>query len=836
MSLIAWWPLSDGSLKNLVDDSNPLNAGLPYTAVRGKIGVYSYYNPAQSNSGGLRSTKEVALGQTQSMFCWIYVSEYPWLSGIITNHNHSSPTGMGLTMNDAGNICVNTASIVSCSGSSQETNGFRTYFIYRSEGIVPKNQWCHVGYTFNNGALSFYINGVQQKVVFNGTNTNQYEYSDIHLKYTRFGQTTINVFGWSTAFGEYGLKGNVCDVRIYNHALSKKEVQELSKALVLHYPLTTPINTKAFTITANDWQSNKDASGAANGAGTAAPLSDGSVLITSNNQNTRLRWGTFPYLTAGQKYTVSIKYKQVSGDQTFRWQIQERSTAGGGSVYETYWTQDTQKEIQLANGWKIIYYHLTIKNNCYGMFWLQEGADYVHYTQQYYLKDFCVEKGHTTSPGSNTSSTVIGDGSGLGNDGTLTLPDYYETVYDSKLGRNTLYSKGYKDAFIHTKLVPLFISGTGTICFWYKKDSASTNFLVATPYQGSSSGTYLWANQPSSTPWNGGSTSYSSWYIDGVERKSNAESNTDWHFYCITGVNISAWNSFTIHDHGDDGWLYRGKISDFRVYNTILSEADIKELYNIGWAANRQGQIFSYVTNEGQPQFQITRGGVNNCNNLVEIGNVPSDYTPVEYIQFSGSEYIDTNYTPTHNMSTALIFSASNYANNSLFIYGAGVASGDRAWELYPWNDGLQFNYGTAYNLTTVPAPTSNLNTKVLAVQNKTKFSAVYNTAIYTGTHSVNSFIAPYTLYIGALHRSSAVTFAGKGTKLNVYGMIIHDNDIIVRNFIPVQRKSDNVAGLYDTVNNVFYANSGSGTIVAGPKAVSQSRNGSLYCAEFNEI
>ena len=190
-------------------------------------------------------------------------------------------------------------------------------------------------------------------------------------------------------------------------------------------------------------------------------------------------------------------------------------------------------------------------------------------------------------------------------------------------------------------------------------------------------------------------------------------------------------------------------------------------------------------------------------------------------------------------MSTAIVFSASSYSNNALFIYGAGVASSDRAWELYPWNDGLQFNYGTAYDLTTVPAPTSNLlNTKVLAIQNKTKFSAMYNNAIYTGTHPVNSFIAPGTLYIGALHRSSVVTFAGKGTKLNIYGMMIHDDGVLVRNFIPViyHDPTYDEAGLYDTVTGEFYGNSGSGTIIAGPKAVSQSRNGSLYCAEFNEI
>jgi hypothetical protein len=35
----------------------------------------------------------------------------------------------------------------------------------------------------------------------------------------------------------YKLKGYLNDVRIYNHCLSPKEVKEISKGLVLHYPM-----------------------------------------------------------------------------------------------------------------------------------------------------------------------------------------------------------------------------------------------------------------------------------------------------------------------------------------------------------------------------------------------------------------------------------------------------------------------------------------------------------------------------------------------------------------------------------------------------------------------
>jgi hypothetical protein len=37
------------------------------------------------------------------------------------------------------------------------------------------------------------------------------------------------------ASGHFSFNGDICDVRIYDHALSIKEIQELSKGLMLHY-------------------------------------------------------------------------------------------------------------------------------------------------------------------------------------------------------------------------------------------------------------------------------------------------------------------------------------------------------------------------------------------------------------------------------------------------------------------------------------------------------------------------------------------------------------------------------------------------------------------------
>ena len=44
----------------------------------------------------------------------------------------------------------------------------------------------------------------------------------------------------------------------------------------------------------------------------------------------------------------------------------------------------------------------------------------------------------------------------------------------------------------------------------------------------------------------------------------------------------------------------------------------------------------------------------------------------------------------------------------------------------------------------------------------------------------------------------------------NLYYALIYDGNNLIRQFIPAKRKSDNVVGLYDLVNDTFYTNAGS--------------------------
>ena len=72
-----------------------------------------------------------------------------------------------------------------------------------------------------------------------------------------------------------------------------------------------------------------------------------------------------------------------------------------------------------------------------------------------------------------------------------------------------------------------------------------------------------------------------------------------------TGIyRIGAWNS-------DTGQNYYGEISDFRVYNTVLTADDIKELYNTSAVIDQYGNIYAreFVNTGIVSNYQINKRG-----------------------------------------------------------------------------------------------------------------------------------------------------------------------------------------------------------------------------------
>lgn len=180
--------------------------------------------------------------------------------------------------------------------------------------------------------------------------------------------------------------------------------------------------------------------------------------------------------------------------------------------------------------------------------------------------------------------------------------------------------------------------------------------------------------------------------------------------------------------------------------------------------------------------------------------NIPNEYTEVEYIESTGTQYIDTNYTPVQGDDLEFKNVTINNFNGALF--SAGIESyqlillglGSVCYYKY-----FQVGNAVASSFSTI----TNGNIKVLNgnlyINNVLKAEADYGGAVNTTLN----------IFQRANNTSNLICKIGE--------IIISNNGIIKRDFIPCYRKSDNVAGLYDLVNNTFYTNQGTGNFIVGP-------------------
>lgn len=197
-----------------------------------------------------------------------------------------------------------------------------------------------------------------------------------------------------------------------------------------------------------------------------------------------------------------------------------------------------------------------------------------------------------------------------------------------------------------------------------------------------------------------------------------------------------------------------------------------------------------------------------------ELG-LPSAYQEVEFIKGTGTQWIDTGFTPNQSTKIEMVAVAESVANEQAFFYGAaGVGYTDNAFEAYTYN-GIDVNYDGQYRLFGTLAA----NKKLTIVHDKNSASVtVEDGGTFTTSFNTATFNAPRSMGLLATRRNSGALVS---PPLAIYSAKIWNNDILVRDFVPCYRIADSVIGLYDLENGVFYTNAGTGTFVKGPDVLS---------------
>lgn len=204
------------------------------------------------------------------------------------------------------------------------------------------------------------------------------------------------------------------------------------------------------------------------------------------------------------------------------------------------------------------------------------------------------------------------------------------------------------------------------------------------------------------------------------------------------------------------------------------------------------------------------------------IGGLPTGYTEVQYIQSTGTQYIDTGVTPGNTTKVEIDFEPTSLDAHHLMILGTRNTSsgGDQfviGWAGHKSPAVWRSDYGSSQvSFTTTITGVA----RHYAVKNgascKIDTETVSNTAA--------TFTSSYTLYLfGGNQANTTVSLI----TAKLYRCKIYTSDQLVRDFIPCINP-DGKVGLYDLISGKFYVNAGAGVFTAGPK-VTQPSNDAIY-------
>lgn len=201
--------------------------------------------------------------------------------------------------------------------------------------------------------------------------------------------------------------------------------------------------------------------------------------------------------------------------------------------------------------------------------------------------------------------------------------------------------------------------------------------------------------------------------------------------------------------------------------------------------------------------------------------SLPSGYKRLEYIQSSGTQYIDTGIIGSYDTRVTADFEILSIGSGTVFVFGSQANNNVRYCLGITSASVFRSDYGTEY----ISGPSAATGTKYTADKNR-NVCTINGTAInsnaqtFTGTTNIYLFARSY----------SSLSYAN----LKMYGCKIYSNDVLVRDFIPCKNASG-VAGMWDDVNSVFYGNAGSGTFTAGLEIKGAHKvliDGTLYDAK----
>lgn len=606
MSLQVWLPLN-GNLNNQGLASVTVTNNGAVVASAGKIGQCYQFTPNQWIRISLPS--HMTTIKNTSICAWV--------------KSTSSTMAVGGISNDTSN-----ATCMTLYSSGWQFRGSDAWKYIGGGTVANTAVWHHVACTLDDNTIITYLDGVK-------VNTNTL--TGLGVQYTDLNITTNFIeIGCDHPGGDEYLTGYVNDFRVYDHALSAKEINELSKALVLHYKLDGNIdgNENLFRGSA---MTSTDRNGFASSASTDwtkyLRYYNGSTSIHSFSEEDGVGQDTITLNSGGNLgicFARSAEEIDLDPDSYYTISCWAKSTqiakplCIGLSYYNDantwVWRGGSNpKTFSAANTWQK--FTLTFKPDantqyicyCFTVVGVANGTD------TFTIKECKLEKGENatswkTSPldsvSLGTKNDIEYDCSGYGHNGTVS--GTLTNTSDSPRYNSSTHI-GATSAKIHTS--GLTTSGFGnsySFAWWGKRTSNSPMFW------GFSDGIRL-NGMYLGNLWNTGDGSNNPLYKVGTTTQVTVPSVNAWHHYVMTGngtkcyvyLDGALWaeaktykaiSGTSLYINGwDGGTSYcsdNTDISDFRIYATALSAEDVLELYHTSASIDNKGNVYSYEVME----------------------------------------------------------------------------------------------------------------------------------------------------------------------------------------------------------------------------------------------
>lgn len=545
MSLRVWLPLN-GDLHNQGLDTITLTMSNATFTNDGKLGKCLSLPGIPT---GNFSVPSIAGKKQMSIAYWVRVNKTisnNWLDGI----RWYSTDGSSSTYSRQEFYSMNSSTNTTVTGFWYA--GGSNYGYTHSVG-----EWHHyvIMIDYSSGYCWFYIDGVLK-----GTKTNV--------------NTTHYLTGVNFKLGDSTIDISECDVRIYDHILSPKEIKLLSQGLVCHYKLS-------------DWLDGINPNRLGLFPKLYSPISYCAYQLSMTEN-----------LIAGETYTLQLWDVDVSHSEKTEARLGVWIFWGGGSVMLGSWAGPSYftngHADHLVKTFTITASQASGSGATNAWFNMYNSVGYVAGTMNMHIGRWKLEKGDTATPYCHTTEEMGGEDT---------------TVYDSsgnkyngeKVGdvtssnvspRNTTSMSFVNGSYL--RLQNMSVSGyTNSYTFaWWGKFGNCNGHMMWGFANGNRLNLYCYTNN---CYWNTGDGSNNPFkvalspYLDG-----------NFHHFAITGdgtitklyidgeykANAKTYKGITgttlIFNGWDTGnsYNFNGSLSDFRLYATSLSAEDIQELYN----------------------------------------------------------------------------------------------------------------------------------------------------------------------------------------------------------------------------------------------------------------